>query len=252
MPLFSKQSKHSTTTTAEMLFNTIVAAAVLAGAVNAAVSDPQPYKPAPARRLAVMALPGQSLVRRDTAGYKPNQKHCNAGATCAEACGAEYAQCGREGDVAHCFSPAAGESCCTDGSGNSCEKGYYCTHDDKKQTWCCPDSMDLAACAAAYTIKGGLEAATSTPQPTTSSAVSTSSPVVTTTAVFNTTICPSSGTSSAWAAGNSTMSSYTAPSQPTETTPAVVAPPAPTKTGAAASTGVSALLLVAAGFAALL
>lgn len=95
-----------------MLFQTVASIALLAtGAV--AVEARQPY------RLAVMALPGQSLMRRDTSGYKPDQKQCKAGNTCAESCGADYQQCaGGKPDVAHCFNPKAGESCCTDDSGS--------------------------------------------------------------------------------------------------------------------------------------
>lgn len=97
-----------------MLFQTVASVALLAtGATAAAAEARQPY------RLAVMALPGQSLMRRDTNGYKPDQKQCKAGNTCAEACGAGYAQCpGGKPDVAHCFNQGAGESCCTDNSGS--------------------------------------------------------------------------------------------------------------------------------------
>lgn len=99
-----------------MLFHTIASVALLATAANAAaaVEARQPY------RLAVMPLPGQSLMRRATNGYKPDQKQCKAGNTCAEACGPTYAQCpGGKPDVAHCFNAAAGESCCTDNSGST-------------------------------------------------------------------------------------------------------------------------------------
>lgn len=237
-----------------MLFNAVASAVLLATAANAA-AKPQPY------RLAVMALPGQSLMRRDTAGYKPDQKTCKAGNTCAEACGAGYDQCigGAAHDIAHCFNPAAGESCCTDDSGNSCEAGYYCTHDDAKQTWCCPNSMDLAACAAAFTVKGKLQAATSKPAPSTTShsthtttTPSTTSEAVTSVVDKNTTICASSsGKTTAWIGSNSTISTPVLPTQPSEVPSITVVPP-PQKTNAAAATGVSALLIVAAGFVALL
>ncbi|KAK2592830.1 hypothetical protein QQS21_009468 [Conoideocrella luteorostrata] len=260
-----------------MLFQTIASVAILATAANAASGEVkrQPYA------LAMMALPGQSLMRRDTNGYTPDQKQCKAGSTCAEACGASYAQCpGGKPDVAHCFDASAGESCCTDNSGNSCEKGYYCTHDAKQQTWCCPHDMDLAACAAAYTVTG-LVAATSKPAPTTSSTSSTSStisttsqppattsasassttlstttsvPVLTTTAAKNTTISTAStGKTTAWTGFNSTISNGV-PTQPSESAPSVtgVPPPANTIINSAAASGVSALLLIAAGVVALL
>ncbi|KAG6038868.1 hypothetical protein E4U19_007914 [Claviceps sp. Clav32 group G5] len=273
-----------------MLFKTIASLAFLATATNAASLEAkrQPY------RLAVMALPGQSLMRRDTNGYKPDQKHCKAGNTCAEACGPTFDQCpSSQPDVAHCFNPAAGQSCCTDNSGNSCEAGFYCTHDTKKQTWCCPHDLDLAACAAAFGVTG-LEAATAKPVPSTTSTTSTTSSThtsttsttststtsqtpkmtttpassttimsntTTTTMAKSTTICTvSAGNTTAWAGSNSTITTL-APSQPSEANPltttdlAAATGPAsaiPSTVNAAAASGVSAILLVAAGFVALL
>lgn len=66
---------------------------------------------------------------------------------------------------------------------DSCDDGYYCTHDTKGETMCCPDAMDLAECAAAYSVTGGLE----TPEPTTSVAPSTSSAAAVSTTAFSTT-----------------------------------------------------------------
>ncbi|GJN66802.1 prp 4 CRoW domain-containing protein [Purpureocillium lilacinum] len=245
---------------------------VLAASIAGAAASPQKMQP---YRLAVMPLPGQSLQRRDTNGYVPETTQCGKGNTCAEACGAGYDQCTTSDNVAHCFNPAAGDSCCTDGSGNSCAKGYYCTHDHSKRTWCCPESMDLAACAAAYTITGGLEQArsttkpstTSTPPPTTSSTSTSTTPtttskpsttsiaIVTETKDKNTTVCPSSsGYTTAWTGANSTITTAQ-PTQPSAVVPSgtkSLPPPPPTNVNAAAATGVSALLLVAAGVVALL
>lgn len=229
-----------------MQFTTASAVAVLAFTASAA-AEPQPY------RLAVM--PGLSLMRRDTNGYKPETSNCGTGNTCAEACGAGFDQCASNDGVAHCFNPAAKQNCCSDGSGNSCDAGYYCSQDTTLNTWCCPEGMDLAACAAAYTISGGLHTVaptSSTPTPTPSStSTPIPTPVVTKTDDVTTTFCPSSsGYTTAWTGSNSTISSA-APTQPTVvpiTTPATV----PTGTSGAAATGVSALLLVAAGFVALL
>ncbi|KAG6044504.1 hypothetical protein E4U17_000536 [Claviceps sp. LM77 group G4] len=273
-----------------MLFKTIASLAFLATATNAASLEAkrQPY------RLAVMALPGQSLMRRDTNGYKPDQKHCKAGNTCAEACGPTFDQCpSAQPDVAHCFNPAAGQSCCTDNSGNSCEAGFYCTHDTKKQTWCCPHDLDLAACAAAFGVTG-LEAATAKPVPSTTSTTSSThtsttsttststtssttsqTPKMTTTSASSTTVMSnttttmaksttvctvSAGNTTAWAGSNSTITTL-APSQPSEANPltttdlAAATGPAsavPSTVNVAAASGVSAILLVAAGIVALL
>ncbi|KAG5926267.1 hypothetical protein E4U42_003483 [Claviceps africana] len=299
-----------------MLFRTVTSLALLATAASAASPEAkrQPY------RLAVMAVPGRSLMRRDDGGYKPDQKQCKAGNTCAEACGAGFDQCpGGQPDIAHCFNPTVGQSCCTDNSGNSCDAGFYCTHDARKQTWCCPHELDLAACAAAFKVDG-LVAATAKPAPTTTSTTSTTSsatpsstahltttthhltttstststttttttsptsttPCITTTssikssttsahsttvathsttvAAHNSTLRTNSttrftasvGTSTAFSRFNTTMASLT-PTQPSDVTPLSTHPaPTTTKPNAAAASGVSALLLVAAGFIALL
>ncbi|CEJ84853.1 hypothetical protein VHEMI03596 [[Torrubiella] hemipterigena] len=223
-----------------MHFTTATAAAVLAFAANA-VAEPQPYM--------LAAMPGLSLMRRDSAGYTPETSVCGAGNTCAEACGSDFTQCASTDGVSHCFNPKAKQACCTDGSGNSCDEGYYCTHDTALKTWCCPNGMDLAACAAAYTIKGGLKTgplSTSTPAPS-------STPAATVTDVKNltTTYCPesaSTGHSTAWTPSNSTVTTAV------PTMPAVVPskPAVVTAGSGAAATGVSALVLVAAGFVALL
>jgi len=248
-----------------MLFRSATSVAVLACAASAA-AKPQPYK------LAVMAVPGLSLSRRDTLGYQPDVTECGDGNTCAEACGAGYDQCKSEDNLVHCFNPEAGQSCCNDDTGNSCEAGYYCTHDTKLETWCCPDSMDLEECAAAYNVKGGLEK----PEPKTTEAevkveaVSTSTPTSTPsstpivtetkTTPVTTTVCETS--SSHWTSPNATVttghetSTPVVPLPPVETTGDAGEPapePEPTQpTGAASASGVSlAFLVAAAGFVAL-
>jgi hypothetical protein len=261
----------------KMLFRAAASAAILAAAVNAS-AEPKPY------RLASMPVLGMSLVRRDTNGYQPEQTACSDGDTCAEACGTGFQECSSTGDSIHCFNPEADQQCCTDGSGNSCDAGYYCTHDTSSQTWCCPDAMDLTECAAAYGIESGLE----TPEPSTSAAPSTTTsaaptttaeptttevPTTTeisttelTTSAFNTTtaaisteettsyLAPTSaGFTSAWSGSNSTIASIE-PTQPAEASPSG---PAGTNPGdglgsGAATTGVSALLVLAAGVIAFL
>jgi hypothetical protein len=261
-----------------MHFRTAASAAILACAAHAS-AEPQPYK------LAMMPVLGLSLSRRDTNGYQPEQSVCGDGNTCAEACGQGYEQCAALDESVHCFNPLAKQKCCQDGTGNSCDQGYYCTHDTKSQTWCCPDSMDLVQCAKAYNVDGGLETpapstssaaptsstpepSTTPPAPTTSSVETTSSSVVSTsvvqsntTSVYETTETPtpiSTPVSTIWGGSNSTISSAP-PTQPTESGPAgsttTTGGSAPVTTssvpGSAAATGVSAALLLAAGLIAL-
>ncbi|KAH6889605.1 hypothetical protein B0T10DRAFT_571569 [Thelonectria olida] len=131
----------------------LVASAALAASVSA-VSPRQPYK------LSSMPVAGVSFPRRDAGGYSPRQGLCGEGSTCADACGDGYTICPSNNPWTQCYNPTVQQTCCPDGTGNSCEKGYYCTHDAKSQTWCCPDKMDLAQCAAAYNVTGGLEKTT--------------------------------------------------------------------------------------------
>ncbi|KAF4972638.1 hypothetical protein FSARC_786 [Fusarium sarcochroum] len=263
-----------------MLFRTIASIALLAFASNVA-AEPQPYK------LVKAPIQGLSLSRRSTPGYQPDQSVCAGdGGTCADACGAGYESCPSEDDSTHCFNPTVKQTCCFDGTGNSCDEGYYCTHDTKAQTWCCPDSMDLKECAAAYGVKDGLEtkklltttavptvAETTTAEPTTTSYTTSAELKTTSTTVFvtstlgstptsetvvvkatnkadkTTIVAPSSGYSTAWSGSNSTIATA-APTQPSESAPG---PAEPSTIGSGASiTGVSAMLLAAAGVFALL
>jgi len=140
-----------------MLFNTLAAAE----------PNPMPY------RIGVMSInPAFGLAKRQ-AGYEPSQTECGSGDTCAEACGTGYVQCASNDGGMHCFNPDIKETCCPDGTGNSCSDGYYCTKDSTGNPWCCPNGMDLAACAAAYSITGSLQSETAAP---TSSSAPTSAP----------------------------------------------------------------------------
>jgi hypothetical protein len=282
-----------------MLFRTIASIALLASASNAASqSQVQPYK------LIKAPVEGLSFGRRSTPGYQPDQSVCGGGGdTCADACGAGFESCPSEDNQTHCFNPKAKQSCCFDGTGNSCDKGFYCSHDTKAQTWCCPDAMDLAECAAAYGVEDGLKtdqlltttattaADTTTAEPTTT-AVPTTSELETTSSELETTsttvyitstslastptkaatttaapttesvvvktttkaeettiVAPSSGYSTAWSGSNSTIATA-APTQPSESAPGS-AEPSSISSGASL-TGVSAMLLAAAGAIALL
>ncbi|KAH8172922.1 hypothetical protein LIA77_07177 [Sarocladium implicatum] len=251
--------------------------AILACAASSASAfRPMPYKPA--RRMAFMPLPGQSLARRDNNGYSPEETKCNNpdADTCGGACGEGYTQCDATDKAIHCFNPAAGQTCCPGSNGNSCEAGYYCTHDKENETFCCPEGMDTEACAAAYTVTGGLEiavetsteapAATSTPEPETTSETPTPTPVLTTTVVEDktTSICTTS--TPIYAPHNSTIVHHTPSQKPTDTVievPTVVpeepsistVPEQPStvpEEGGASTLAGSGLLLVAAGFIALL
>lgn len=160
-----------------MLFKTSTALAILAAA-SQAVAEPQPYA-ATRKILSVRDLFG---VRRDGAdSYSPSQSYCGLGETCAQACGAGYETCSSTDDAIHCYDPSNQQVCCPDGSGNSCDAGYYCSGTKKGETVCCPDSQSLEECAAAYHVTGGLTRETAKPTSTSSSIISSSSVAANTT-----------------------------------------------------------------------
>ncbi|EFQ30947.1 hypothetical protein CGRA01v4_08629 [Colletotrichum graminicola] len=113
------------------------------------------------------------FMRRADSGYQPADELCNKGGnTCAEACGGGYQQCKSTDQAVHCYNPAAGETCCSTTSGNSCLSSFYCTHDPKADTICCPNGMNLGDCAAKHGVAGALTS--DVPVPTTTSVPSTS------------------------------------------------------------------------------
>ncbi|RDA88702.1 hypothetical protein CP532_4117 [Ophiocordyceps camponoti-leonardi (nom. inval.)] len=111
-----------------------------------------------------------SLVRRDgSIAYQPEVAVCKEGMnSCEEACGPGFEQCpvgpgGGGKDEAHCVNRLLNESCCTDGHGQSCAAGFYCTVDSTGNNICCPEGQDLSACAKEQKVAGQLQYATSTP-----------------------------------------------------------------------------------------
>ncbi|EUC43801.1 hypothetical protein COCMIDRAFT_99903 [Bipolaris oryzae ATCC 44560] len=89
---------------------------------------------------------GSAIAKRQ--GYYPTSDVCSGpGDTCAEACGAEYVECPSDGSVTSCHSTTDGSHCCTDGTGNACGPGDYCTHDNQNQTYCCPENLNAEECA---------------------------------------------------------------------------------------------------------
>ncbi|KAL2166475.1 hypothetical protein VTG60DRAFT_2735 [Thermothelomyces hinnuleus] len=248
-----------------MLVKSIAAFAAFTLAANVA-AEPMPYKPT-LMRTSTRALFGIAR-RQDDSGYQPEPVKCNNGDTCAEACGAGYETCVSNDDLTHCYNPTVGEICCPNQSGGSCEKGYYCTADKKGETWCCPEGMDVEACAAAYGLPGGLVSQTPPPATSTSTSTSTSS----TSTSSTTTTKPSTTSSSSHSTSASRNStSFVAPSTTTiptfvpssnpiqinSTSVSTVSPPQPTQSKVDEGAGsvvapATALVLLAAGIAALL
>ncbi|KAK3390217.1 hypothetical protein B0H63DRAFT_519449 [Podospora didyma] len=243
-----------------MLAKSITALAALAFALHAA-AEPMPYKPQ-VMKMSVRQLFG--VVRReDVPGYQPEQAVCGTGATCADACGAGFTTCESGDSQVHCFNPAAAQTCCPDNTGNSCDAGYFCAADTVGETWCCPNGMSLTACAAAYSVSGGLVSETAKPTTSStrvSSVVSTSAPVTTTSSVISfdknsTTTAFSSGTAAG--TGGLVPTASVTGSNITSTVRSIISSPTPTQSKVADNAGsvlapAGALILLAAGIAALL
>lgn len=241
-----------------MLAKSVSALAVLAFAAHVSASEPMPYKPL--MKMSVHQMFG--LGRRQTDGYQPTQSVCGVGATCADACGAGYITCASSDSTIHCFNPDAKQTCCPDNSGNSCDNGYYCTADTAGGTWCCPNGMDLVACAAAYSVTGGL--ASETPKATTSPTTSPTSSAVVTTSSSSTDFVAQNATTTSTSTGTVTTrtstlgGSATYPASNTTTTAkvSVVSSPTPSAVTVSGASTIGAAgvlsLLAAAAVAALL
>ncbi|KAI1470694.1 uncharacterized protein F4812DRAFT_275612 [Daldinia caldariorum] len=206
-----------------MLFGTISSLAIVALA-GQAIAEPirQPYKPKLAH-MSPRAIFG--LDRRANGGYAPEQQFCDDGNTCAEACGKGFEQCSSKDGIVHCFNKAAQQTCCPGKTGESCDKGYFCTADEKGATWCCPDSMTLEQCADAYNLPGSLvsQTSTSTTKPKSLQTSTTHASTTTTTkdasttakAATSTLSIPTSTTTSATTSTTSTTSTATSTSTTT-------------------------------------
>ncbi|KAI1650719.1 uncharacterized protein F4817DRAFT_240310 [Daldinia loculata] len=257
-----------------MLFGTISSLAIMALA-GQAIAEPirQPYKPKLAH-MSPRAIFG--LGRRADGGYAPEQQFCEDGDTCAEACGKGFEQCASKDSVVHCFNKTAQQTCCPGKTGESCDKGFFCTADDKGATWCCPDNMTLEQCADAYNLPGSLVTQTSpsTTKPksshtsttyastTTAKSVSTSAKAATNTTSTRITTSPISTTSTSQDSESPTpvapANSTNTPGPETTAAPATPSPTIPANGIATAGSDSnygsinSMMLLAAAAFAALL
>lgn len=220
-----------------MHFHTALTTISLLTAVALAAPEPEP-KP---YKLGFMSSNPTLLdLMKRQAGYQPTQHKCGNGATCADACGAGYITCPSNDGQTHCYDPDIKETCCPDGTGNSCSDGYFCTQDATGGTWCCPDGMSLAACAAAYSLTGTLVSETPTAAPT-------SGPSATDSGSVTTTPAPDVTTSS----GISTVGPYSPVGTVSATLPAgnvTISGPSPTQTVGTQFTGAADRNALVGGF----
>jgi len=154
-------------------------------------------------------------ARQDDQSFKPGV-NSGVGATCADAFGVGFVQCGTGND---CYNPDEKESCCSEGY--PCPSGSFCL----AQGYCCPDGIDPATCAKnnGVTWPPPSSAPASSPLAYTPPVSSSSAPLypsssyklpVTTTyatSVGTITICPSSASKTANGTVTATLSPTKAP-----------------------------------------
>ncbi|KAI0910097.1 hypothetical protein F4823DRAFT_591682 [Ustulina deusta] len=138
----------------------------------------EPYHPSLAR-MSTRDIIG--LHRRDAEGYSPTEQLCGAGDTCADACGKGFKQCRSKDSLTHCYNSLKKQTCCPNGSGDSCDNGYFCTADEDAKTWCCPDGLSLKECAQKYDIPGPLTSQVLSTSTSISTSTSTTTAKATTT-----------------------------------------------------------------------
>ncbi|KAK0741986.1 hypothetical protein B0T21DRAFT_327504 [Apiosordaria backusii] len=117
-------------------------------------------------------LDRRSLDRRQTPpGYHPEFGSCGSGTTCENACGANWLSCRASTELSlFCYNQAdLGQTCCENGSGRACDRGYYCAWKEfGGRVWCCEDGQSLEEC--------GVDGGTTSAPPTSSSTATSGGP----------------------------------------------------------------------------
>ncbi|KAF3032291.1 hypothetical protein E8E12_001630 [Didymella heteroderae] len=162
---------------------------------------------------------GDMILKRQ--GYTPETETCGRGETCEEACGLNSVECpSSDSTTLYCHLSNDGSKCCPDGSGNSCDAGYYCTSDSGGDTYCCPDGSDTAGCAQQYSLSVSLIRQTATPTPSATpldSSVPAETPVSTSALRISSAGSTSTRTTAA-GAGTTSRTSTAASSAPSQAT----------------------------------
>ncbi|KAK4175254.1 hypothetical protein QBC36DRAFT_331842 [Triangularia setosa] len=126
---------------------------------------------------------GQSLNRRQTPpGYHPEFGSCGSGTTCENACGANWLSCRASTELSlFCYNQVdLGQTCCENGSGRACDRGYYCAWKEfGGRVWCCEDGQSLEECG----VGGGTTSAPPTSSYTSTATTSTNPSDTTTTEI---------------------------------------------------------------------
>ncbi|KAK0701808.1 hypothetical protein B0T26DRAFT_660253 [Lasiosphaeria miniovina] len=242
-----------------MLVRSFSALAALMLTAAHAAAEPMPSKSNPQfTKMSTRQMFG--VLRRADDPYLPTPFSCGTGNTCAEACGAGFETCTATDSQVHCFDPTAGETCCPDSTGNSCEAGFFCAATTTKSTVCCNNGKSLEDCAKDNKVVGVLVSETAAPTTSSTTAPISSSTPVTTTAASST-VDKNTTTAATTTIYSTTSSAALIPvSFPTSNITSIISSlPSQLPTKSAVPTGGAenlatpgGLLLLAAGIAALL
>ncbi|KAF2127375.1 hypothetical protein P153DRAFT_424623 [Dothidotthia symphoricarpi CBS 119687] len=208
-----------------------------------------------ANAFGAMLRRGDAIAKRQ--GYTPDTVLCGSGDTCEEACGAGQVECPSSSiSTLYCHDSTDGSHCCSDGSGNSCDAGFYCTTDGT-DTYCCLNSIDTSACAAVYSLSASLIRETASVIPSAallSSSVPAETPASTSRLIYvSSTVSSASASASESATSSSTTSrSSTRSASATLASPTSASPTPSQFSGAAAKVGVAGMAVLAGGLAGLL
>ncbi|KAM7216958.1 hypothetical protein V8F06_007597 [Rhypophila decipiens] len=96
-------------------------------------------------------LPELGVYRRQgpLPGYHPEFGTCGSGTTCENACGQNWESCKASTSLSlFCYNKVElGQTCCENGSGRACERGYYCAWKEfGGKTWCCKNGQSVEEC----------------------------------------------------------------------------------------------------------
>ncbi|KAL2267912.1 hypothetical protein VTJ83DRAFT_5189 [Remersonia thermophila] len=112
------------------------------------------------------------LLRRQTPppGYHPEFGSCGSGTTCENACGTNWILCPARTDLSlFCYNKVdLGQTCCPNGSGRACERGYYCAWQTfGGRVWCCEEGQSLEDCGVPPDATTAISSSSTTATPST-------------------------------------------------------------------------------------
>ncbi|KAL1841086.1 hypothetical protein VTJ49DRAFT_7417 [Mycothermus thermophilus] len=164
------------------------------------------------------------LLRRQTPppGYHPEFGSCGSGTTCENACGTNWILCPAKTDLSlFCYNKVdLGQTCCPNGSGRACERGYYCAWQTfGGKVWCCEEGQSLEECGVPADATTAISSSSTASSESTSSGA-TDGPATTPTSVA---VSTPDGDGSGSTCPLSTVTAWSTVTETTATTVSVAA-----------------------------